>query len=107
MRHATETIFALFRELGSVSSVLVRLHEEGIRLPNQRDPFGRVEVEWRLPSYRQLYAVLTNPMYAGAYAYGRTHTVTRARPDGTLVKRPQVPQAREAWTALIPGHHPG
>ena len=34
-------------------------------------------IEWKLPVYNTLYHILTNPIYAGAYAYGRTgHRVT-------------------------------
>jgi hypothetical protein len=34
----------------------------------------RGHLEWKLPSYRCVHNVLTNPVYAGAYAYGRRQT---------------------------------
>ena len=30
------------------------------------------EIRWVTPSYHQVHSVLTNPVYAGAYAYGKT-----------------------------------
>lgn len=107
VQHATELVFARFRELGSVSAVLVRLREEGVHLPNERDRYGHAEVEWGPPTYRRVYALLTNPIYAGAYVYGRTRTVIGARPDGTLKKRSHLPQPPEAWVTLLRDHHPG
>jgi hypothetical protein len=33
-------------------------------------------VTWRLPVYNTVLKFLTNPFYAGAYAFGRTETRT-------------------------------
>jgi len=50
--------------------------------------------------------LLTNPIYAGAYARGRTKTVTRIK-DGRrhLVRGRRVEQ--QDWDVLITDHHPG
>ena len=32
---------------------------------------------WKLPVYHSILAMLTNPMYAGAYAFGKTEVRTR------------------------------
>jgi hypothetical protein len=33
-----------------------------------------------LPSYASLHSMLTNPIYAGAYVYGKTETQTKTTP---------------------------
>jgi hypothetical protein len=50
--------------------------------------------------------VLTNPIYAGAYAYGRTKTMKRLEAKEKRVLR-QVRRRREEWTVLILDHHEG
>ena len=32
---------------------------------------------WAPPTYSELHSLLSNPIYGGAYAFGRTHTRTR------------------------------
>ena len=72
VRHAVELVFRLFRQLGSVRGVLTYLAREGLELPSQRlvRGVGRV-ISWQKPRYHVIYLMLTNPMYAGIYAYGR------------------------------------
>ena len=64
-------VFDTFAELKSIRQVLVWLRHEQIRLPVI--PRGRAEkpVEWRLPVYSTLWHMLKNPVYTGAFAYGR------------------------------------
>ena len=38
---------------------------------------ARQEVLWALPGYNRILAILKNPVYAGAFAYGRTSTRSR------------------------------
>ena len=50
--------------------------------------------------------MLTNPVYAGAYAYGKTRQETTLDAAGARKKRMrQLP--RSEWQVLIPEHHPG
>jgi excisionase family DNA binding protein len=50
--------------------------------------------------------VLKNPIYAGAYAYGRSKTVRRLEAGQKRVVR-QLRQRREDWGVLILNHHEG
>jgi len=34
-------------------------------------------MEWKPPVYNTIHHILTNPIYAGAYAYGRSTSKTR------------------------------
>ena len=52
-----------------------------------------------------VYRLLTNPIYGGAYAYGKTGT--RSHYEATTPRRGIRPQAEEEWLALLPGAHEG
>src|SRR6516162_5518358 len=53
--------------------VHVWLRDEGIALPVTCHNAGEGRgITWRLPLYNTVHNILTNPVYAGAYAFGRT-----------------------------------
>src|SRR6266850_1873904 len=59
-----------------------------------------------MASYTAIHHVLTNPVYAGAYAYGKTRHETILDAAGMRRKRlRRLP--RSEWQVLIPEHHPG
>ena len=100
---AIEFIFQRFDELGTVHQTQCSLCEENRRVPVRA---GRNRIEWKLPSYQYVHRVLTNPMYAGAYAYGQRRTEEKLDESLRPVKRiRKVP--RKDWHALIKDHHPG
>jgi DNA invertase Pin-like site-specific DNA recombinase len=104
VRHATELVFRAFRQLRSIRGVLYYLRREGLKLPHQRihRGLGR-DVGWRRPSADAIYQMLTNPVYAGAYCYGRRH-----RSVDPLTRQVHVRwRERSAWDVFIPDHHPG
>src|ERR1700757_1690631 len=70
VRAAIHTVFSRFAELGSARRVWLWLRAEGLSFP-MRIGSGR-SVRWVDPSYIAIYHVLTNPVYAGAYAYGKS-----------------------------------
>ena len=99
-------VFDTFAELKSIRQVLVWLRHEQIRLPVI--PGGRAEkpVEWRLPVYSTLWHMLKNPVYTGAFAYGRRAVrVTIDNGRERLSRRIQA--SSTGWEVLIPGHHDG
>jgi DNA invertase Pin-like site-specific DNA recombinase len=104
VRHALELVFTLFRQLGSVRGVLNYLAREGLELPSQRlhRGIGRV-ISWQKPRYHVIYQMLTNPMYAGIYAYGRRQEVV----DPIEKTRRVLHKAQSEWDAFLPDHHPG
>ncbi|RRI01764.1 hypothetical protein EH240_14080 [Mesorhizobium tamadayense] len=47
-----------------------------------------------------------NPVYAGAYVFGRTASCTRVK-DGRKVITHGLARRREEWTVIIRDHHDG
>jgi len=59
------------------------------------------EIRWVAPTYTALHHVLTNPVYAGAYAYGKCRHERYVDEQGRLRKRTRhLPQAE--WAVLLP-----
>lgn len=104
VRQAITQVFRLFRQLRSIRAVLHYLRREGLELPYQHQQRGTGPViGWHQPTYDALYAIVTNPLYAGAYCYGRTET--RVDPIGQTVHTQRRP--RDEWQAFLPEHYPG
>jgi len=106
IREAVGTVFNKFSELGSMRQVLLWFRQEAISLPMAvYGPAGR-SVKWKLPIYNTVLHVLTNPVYAGAYAFGRTETRVRIEDGRKRVVRGHR-RERENWQVLITEHHEG
>jgi DNA invertase Pin-like site-specific DNA recombinase len=106
VQQAIELVFRKFREMGSVRQVLVWYRQENICLPAFPHEIGERKMVWKLPSYATLHSILTNPIYAGAYAYGKTETRTKIV-DGHARKSAGHRKPQSEWRVLIKEHHPG
>lgn len=102
IQEAIHLVFRKFLELGSVRQTLMWLLEHGLQLPI-RSPAG--QLVWKRPRYGMVHAVLTNPAYGGAYAYGKTQSSLRY--ENGLARRTAGRKPRESWLALIPNRHEG
>jgi len=100
---AIATVFAYFDRLESARQVMLQLLEEDRRLPRRARSDRRVR--WAQPTYKAIHDILTNPVFAGAYAYGRKQTERRV--EGGVVRERQRRAPREDWHVLIERHHPG
>ena len=90
---AISLIFRKFAELQTVRQVLVWIPEEKILLPVlQQGP--------------ALHHILTNPVYAGAYAFGRRGT-TVALIEGRKRMIRSIRRTADSWEVLIKDHHEG
>ena len=101
-----DLIFRKFGELGSVRQVYFWLDQQHIQLPIVRGPEEVREIVWLPARYHAVLSVLKNPVYAGAYAYGRSKTIVRLEKGQKRVRR-QVQRRREDWAVLILNHHEG
>ncbi len=106
VQQAIELVFRKITDLGSVRRVLLWFAEEKVSLPAfPRDP-GERKMIWKLPVYSNIRAILTSPIYAGAYAFGKTETRTHIV-NGRARKTVGHPKPRREWTVLIQDHHLG
>lgn len=101
-----DLIFRKFAELGSVRQVFFWLDQQQIPLPVARGPEASREIVWQPARYHAVLSVLKNPVYAGAYAYGRTKTTVRLEDGQKRVSR-RKQHRREDWAVLITDHHEG
>jgi excisionase family DNA binding protein len=106
IREAIAAVFKKFAELRSARQVLLWFRQEGLELPCAVHGPGGRNVRWRLPIYNTVLHILTNPIYAGAYAFGRTETRVRIEAGRKRVVR-GCRREREHWQVLITEHHEG
>lgn len=106
VQQAIQLIFDKLVELGSVRQTLLWFRQHNVSIPVlPRDP-GEPPIVWKLPVYRQIWAIVTNPVYAGAYVFGRRE-VRIKMVDGRARKSKGHLKPQSTWTVLIPNHHPG
>jgi DNA invertase Pin-like site-specific DNA recombinase len=106
VQHVVRLVFRAFARLGTLNGLLQHLVRHGVRLGVRvREGPGRGELEWRPPTRTTLHHLLTNPAYAGAYAYGRRRVdPRRARPGRPRTGR--TTPAPEDWAVLLPDRLP-
>jgi len=80
---------------------------EGLSFPLQILPASMPgPIRWVAPTYHAVHQILTNPVYAGAYTYGKTRYQRYVDAHGAVRKRIRhLPM--EQWSVLIQDHHPG
>jgi DNA invertase Pin-like site-specific DNA recombinase len=101
---AIRNVFTHFAETGSARRVWLRFRSEQLTFPLQMHQGA--EIRWVEASYTAIHHVLTNPVYAGAYAYGKSRRDTILNELGARRKRVRK-LPRSEWQVLIPNHHPG
>ncbi len=101
-----QLVFRKMTELGSIRQVLIWLRQENVCLPASSLPAGESQRVWKLPLYQNTHDMLTNPAYAGAYAFGKTEARTKVV-DGRARRSFGHHRPRSAWMVLIRDHHPG
>src|SRR5271165_520221 len=104
VQQAIQLVFTKFAELQSARQVHVWIRDEGIELPAKSRRGEAHGVVWRLPPYNIVHGILTNPIYAGAYAFGRT-TSRISVVDGRKRVRRGVHRPIDEWDVLIKDHH--
>jgi DNA invertase Pin-like site-specific DNA recombinase len=106
VRGVIETVFRQFQRCGTINGVLRYLVDHHIQLPDRVRSGPRTgALDWRRPNRVTLSNLLHNPIYAGAYVYGRRPTDPRRRQPGrpstgrTVAPPPQ-------WEVLLKDHVP-
>ncbi len=106
VRHALSMVFEKFAELGSARQVQMWFLREKISLPAWVDEGMGRQAHFQLPLYSAVLSQLRNPLYAGAYVWGRTASRTVVL-EGRARKTSGHDKPPSQWTVLLPGHHPG
>ena len=106
VQEAIQLVFKKFSELRSARQVLLWLREESIPLPRiEQDEFGQ-KIMWHSPIYKNVLSLLQNPLYAGAYVFGKTEGRIKII-EGRARKTDGHRKPRDQWLVLIKEHHPG
>lgn len=103
VQQAIRLFFATLRQTGSVYRTMRTFRDQGLLFPRhlQRGP-QRGEVFWAPLRYDNALAMVHNPCYAGAYAFGRTRTYKTV---GGRIHIEHLP--REEWHTLLREAHAG
>ena len=106
VQDALKLVFAKFAEFQSARQVHIWLRDEGIELPVKAHNTEAEGVVWRLPAYNTVHNILTNPIYAGTYAFGRTTSKISVENGRKRVRR-GVRRPINECDVLIKDHHEG
>jgi DNA invertase Pin-like site-specific DNA recombinase len=106
VREAIALVFSKFAGLQTVRQVLVWIRQEKIVLPAIVQGRGTRPIEWKMPVYHTLHHMLTNPVYAGAYSFGRRGARVSLEGGRKRVIR-SLNRTPDQWEVLIKDHHQG
>ncbi len=106
VRHAIELVLTKFAELGSCRKVLLYLRAADFFFPRRQTMGPDLgQLVWKRPAYAPIYHIVTNPAYAGAFAYGRRQLDPARRKPGRrdtgIVNKPMA-----EWGHLQHGVYP-
>lgn len=101
VRRTLTLVFEKFRELGSARQVYLWFRGEGIKSPKR---IGKAGVEFVEATPWLIGRILKDPVYAGAYAFGRTNqkVILEEGRKRVIKERHAAP---EDWQVLIQDHH--
>lgn len=104
VQDAIDLVFKKFKELGSINQVVLWFQKEKLEIPARSHRGSTDNTTWKVPTTSSMTGILKNPIYAGAYAYGRTQTQIHFV-DGNPVKSRSKKLPIETWKSLILDHH--
>jgi len=107
IREAIGLVFTRFAEMQSIRQVFLSLRADRISLPYiDAKGSGPRQLLWKLPVYATVNNLLTNPVYAGAYAFGRTGSRMTIENGRKRILRGHR-KDRSDWAVLLVDHHEG
>lgn len=104
IQEAIHHIFDRFRIDGSANAVVRSLVRQGLKMPRKDHWTG--ELVWVTPNLPQVTSILHNPVYAGAYVFGRTQQRT-ALVNGQVKPRSMKRLNVDQWPVCLRDQHPG
>lgn len=107
VREAIGLVFTRFAEMQSIRQVFLSLRGDQIALPYINSKSSEQhQLLWKLPVYATVNNLLTNPVYAGAYAFGRTGSRVMIENGRKRILR-GYRKDRADWAVLLVDHHEG
>jgi len=103
VQQAVHLLFRRFRADGSAMAAIRYFIRNDLLFPIRRPATGLVE--WTRPLPGTMTSILRNPIFTGAYVYGRRET----RPvivEGLLRRTRSVPLPEAQWKVCLRDHHP-
>jgi DNA invertase Pin-like site-specific DNA recombinase len=96
-----EMVFNLFKRYGTLNGVLQHFVRNGIQMPSRvRLGPTKGDLQWVRPNRVTLSNILRNPIYAGAYVYGRRPTDPKKKKPGRPSTGKTVAKFGE-WEVLL------
>jgi len=100
---AVRALFETFRRTGSASATVRSFQQQGLLFPRRlRSGPHKGELAWSPLFHWRVLRAVHNPRYAGAFAFGRSHTRKTAEGHAVVEALP-----REEWHTLLVDAHPG
>ena len=104
-RDAIRLVFRKFSELGSIRQIFFWFRREKVEIPVRTPGQGLI---WKVPaSSRSFSQILSNPIHAGAYVYGRRRQETVIENGRKRVRQGIVQPDPRDWKILLRDHHDG
>jgi DNA invertase Pin-like site-specific DNA recombinase len=101
-RAVVRLVFAQFERIGTAAGLLRWMAQRGVQLPVRADSGpDKGQLQWRRPCSVTVRGMLTHPMYAGAYVYGRS-CQARGKPRRDRPRRLPPDQ----WQVLLRDRYP-
>jgi DNA invertase Pin-like site-specific DNA recombinase len=102
VQRAVRLVFERFRIDGSAHAGMRYLGRQDLQMPALDKTTGTVH--WVIPSFSRVRDILRNPVYTGAYVFGRRSSRV-GLVDGKIRRRIQrLPES--AWKTCLRDHHP-
>jgi DNA invertase Pin-like site-specific DNA recombinase len=95
---AVRLLFERFRLSGRLTPVVRYFHENGLLFPRRNGTWSG-KLEWGPLSLERVRAVLANPLYAGAYVYGRSKRQVIVHSENHI-DRPRLPLPQAEWKVV-------
>ena len=106
IQEVIDLVFTKFRQYGTMRRVYKWFLHAKIEVPAFSNSRGPRTIGWKMPSTNTILKILDNPIYAGAYAYGRTKTEVTFK-DGRKRLKKGIRKEQKDWDVLILDHHEG
>lgn len=106
VQEAIRLIFSKFNDLRTVRQTYIWFMDNHIEVPVNKSMSNTTGLVWKLPAQTFIPSVLHNPIYAGAYVYGR-RPVEKVLDDGRIRRRQQAIRQPDEAKVFIKSHHEG